>query len=174
MKNAVHCICIVFLWSLVLSCSPERQSDADAESSLQSMDCPLEARLTDDDRTVLQQNVEDLVRFALAGDWEAYASLHTDDVTMMPANDDLFTGRETLVEAYAGLTLSEFSAKLDYVDGCGDIAYGRGQASYTLSVADNPESVSESLKWVVIWRKQGDGRWLIELDIDNANAAPGM
>jgi ketosteroid isomerase-like protein len=138
------------------------------------MDCPLEARLTDDDRTVLQQNVEDMVRFALAGDWEAYASLHTDDVTMMPANADLFTGRETLVEAYAGLTFSEFSANLVYADGCGDVAYGRGQTSYALSVADIPESVSASVKWVLIWRKQDDGRWLIELDIDNADSAPDM
>ncbi len=174
MKNAANCICIIFVWSLVLSCSPERQSDADAESSLQSMDCPSDARLTDDDRTALQQNVEDMVRFALAGDWEAYASFYTDDVTMMPSNADLYTGRETLVEAYAGLTFSEFSSKLDYADGCGDVAYGRGQASYTLSVADNPESVSASAKWVVIWRKQGDGRWLIELDIHNADAAPDM
>jgi ketosteroid isomerase-like protein len=101
-------------------------------------------------------------------------SIHTDDVTMMPANADLFTGRETLVEAYAGLTFSEFSAKLVYADGCGDVAYGRGQTSYALSVADIPESVSASVKWVLIWRKQDDGRWLIELDIDNADSAPDM
>ena len=174
MKNAVNCTCIVFVWSLALGCSPERQSDADAVSSLQSMDCPSDARLSDDDRTALQQSVADMVRFSLAGDWEALASYYTDDVTMMPPNADLDIGREALVAGYTGVTISEFSAKLVYADGCGDVAYGRGQTSFTFSVADNPESVSESVKWVVIWRKQVDGRWLIELDIHNANAAPDM
>ncbi len=174
MKNAVNCICIVFVWSFVLSCSPERQSDADAESSLQSMDCPSDARLTDDDRTALQQSVADGVRFALAGDWEAYASLFTDDVTMMPPNNDLYTGRETLVVVYAGVTIFELSSKLVDADGCGDVAYGRGQTSATLSVADYPEPVSLSAKWVGIWRKQGDGRWLVEYNIWNADAAPDL
>jgi len=150
MKNAVNCICIVFAWSLVPGCSAERQSDANAELSLQSMDCPSDARLTDDDRIALQQSVADMIRYVLAGDWEAYASLHTDDVTMMPPNADLYTGREALVAAYAGVAIPGFSAKLVYADGCGDVAYGRGQYSWTSSMTDNPESVSESGKWVVI------------------------
>ena len=134
------------------------------------MDCPSDARLSDDDRSALQQSVADMVRFTLAGDWEAVASYYSDDVTMMPPNADLSTGREALVAGYTGVTISEFSSKLVAVDGCGDVAYGRGQYSWTSSVADNPESVSESGKWVAIWRKQDDGRWLIELDINNADA----
>jgi len=50
----------------------------------------------------------------------------------------------------------------------GDFAYQRG--TYVLSAQDDRGKVTQSTgKFVVVWKKQSDGRWKAIIDIDNAD-----
>lgn len=57
------------------------------------------------------------------------------------------------------------------VDGRGDLAYVRGRYSMVMALPSQPE-LSESGKYIEIWRKQPDGSWKLFRDIFNADAPP--
>lgn len=50
----------------------------------------------------------------------------------------------------------------------GDLAYQRG--NYSMNIADAQGKMTRTTgKFIVIWKKQGDGRWKAIVDIDNAD-----
>ncbi len=77
--------------------------------------------------------------------------------------------RRLWVEDFAtpGFSSDESTAKIE-VAGSGDLAYQRG--AYTLGAEDGQGKPTKSTgKFVVIWKKQSDGKWKAIVDIDNAD-----
>jgi uncharacterized protein (TIGR02246 family) len=56
-----------------------------------------------------------------------------------------------------------------------DIAYEMGSYSFTLKAPDKPETV-EAGRYLTIWQRQPDGKWLIKTDagLTNRNCLPVM
>lgn len=131
------------------------------------------SRLTTDDESVIRQTIADNVKLALAGDWESFSNLYTPDTVLMPPNSPFTVGRGSIPQMFAAVKITEFSSRLLHVDGSGDVAYGWGEHSWTMRVEGASDPIADKGKWLGIWRKQHDGRWLIAVDMWNSNATPG-
>jgi ketosteroid isomerase-like protein len=77
--------------------------------------------------------------------------------------------RKLWVEDYAspGFASEETTTRIE-VARSGDLAYQRG--TFVLSAEDGQGKPTKSTgKFVVIWKKQSDGKWKASIDIDNAD-----
>jgi len=110
---------------------------------------------------------------ANARDAGKVASFYTDDVTLMPPNAPIVTGREN-VKAFlaAMLTPADFSlsavpTKVE-VARSGDIGYLMGTYHVMFTAADG-KMVMDDGKYATVWKKQADGSWKLAVDMFNSN-----
>jgi uncharacterized protein (TIGR02246 family) len=109
-----------------------------------------------------------------SSDAAAVAAYYADDAIAMLPNQAAIKGRQAIqamLEAY----FKENAAKIAHTpletQVAGDWAYERGN----LTVNVTPKSgkpMEESIKYLVIMKRQPDGSWKLHLDIDNSNNPP--
>lgn len=108
---------------------------------------------------------------ASSKDVEKAVSFYSDDATYNPPGAPLAAGKDAIrkvwtnVLAMPGVNLRWATSKVE-VARSGDLAYDTG--AYTLTKNDasgNP--VTTKGKYVVVWKKQADGKWKVIEDIDN-------
>ncbi len=159
MKKLLMIIPLVFLLCFTFSC--QQGEEVAEESGVKA--------LTDEDVAAMKKVIADQTPLVLAGDWDGYGQLFTEDVMIMPPNAPIMKAREVWGQMFGGATFTEFNANLIEVDGYGDIAYGRGTVSLTFQFEGTEEPISDTAKWICIFRKQPDGKWLIAVDIWNSD-----
>jgi uncharacterized protein (TIGR02246 family) len=126
--------------------------------------------LSEEDVAAIEASADIFVEAALAGDWEALAALYAEDVVLMPPNGPVVEGRvaiQDFLESFPFIT--QFAVTIVQIDGRGDLAFVRGTNSMTLIVEGTSEPIHITGKYVEIWRKQPDGKWLIAVDIWNSD-----
>ena len=138
-------------------------------------DAKNEHRDTADDYDLLRTSIEaqnaEYVASFNSQDPAGVALLHTENAVVMPPNHPAVKGREDIqkfIEAdiQAGLRdLSLTTLTLDAADG---VASEMGQYSLNIEI-DGSESKPDSGKYVVVWKRQPSGVWLIDIDIWNSN-----
>jgi uncharacterized protein (TIGR02246 family) len=104
-------------------------------------------------------------------DLEKAVSFYAEDATYNPPGAPLASGKDpirktwTNIVAIPGVNLRWESSKVE-VARSGDLAYDTG--AYTLTKNDaNGNPVTTKGKYVVVWKKQADGKWKVIQDIDN-------
>jgi uncharacterized protein (TIGR02246 family) len=104
-------------------------------------------------------------------DLEKAVSFYADDATYNPPGAPLAAGKDAIrkvwtnVMAIPGGNLRWASSKVE-VARSGDLAYDTG--AYTLTKNDKDgKPVTTKGKYVVVWKKQADGKWKVIEDIDN-------
>ena len=106
-------------------------------------------------------------------DLEKSSSVYTDDAVVMSPKAPAIHGKDAirkgLVQMFAlpgpGLSFQTVSVE---VARSGDIAYETG--SYDFVTTDKKGKANdEHGKYVVVWKKQGDGTWKAAVDIDNTD-----
>ncbi len=137
-----------------------------------NIDNDLSSTLTSEDTAALHKSIADNVKFATEGDWNSFSKLFSDDVLAMPPGSPPVVGREGLLDMFAGVRILEFESELLQVTGYENIAYGNGEHSWTMLSEGADEPVSESGKWMAIWKKQSNGQWLIAVDMWNSSETP--
>jgi uncharacterized protein (TIGR02246 family) len=122
--------------------------------------------LSEEDVAAIEASAAVFVEAVVAGDWSAVAALYTEDAVLMPSNGPVVEGRMA-VQAWLELfpSLTQFEATIVQIDGRGNLAFVRGTISMTLIVEGTLEPIHDTVKYVEIWRKQPDGKWLIAVDI---------
>ena len=102
-------------------------------------------------------------------DYAGLAALYTDNAKLLPPDAPLVSGRKAIEEfwraAAASLGLISVALKTQDLEVSGDIACETGEADLTLS------SGPAKVKYLVVWRRGGDGHWLLHRDIWNAMPA---
>ena len=108
---------------------------------------------------------------ASSRDLEKAVSFYADDATYNPPGAPLAAGKDAIRKVWAsvvaipGGNLRWETAKVE-VARSGDLAYDTG--AYTLTKNDaNGKPVTSKGKYVVVWKKQTDGKWKVIEDIDN-------
>jgi uncharacterized protein (TIGR02246 family) len=100
------------------------------------------------------------------------SGFYAESAVLMPPNHPMVEGRDAirtflqgLIDAgFAGITLETTT-----IDAAGDLAYGRGR--YTLRMSPPGQGTMEDVgKYVVVYRRQGDGAWRAIADIFNSDA----
>ncbi len=126
--------------------------------------------LSEEDVAAIKASTDIFVEALLAGDWAAFAALYTEDAVVMPPNVPVVEGRvaiQAFLEPLSRFTQLELT--IVQIDGRGDLAFVRGTNSMTLIVEGTSEPIHFTGKYVEIWRKQPDGKWLIAVDIWNSD-----
>lgn len=107
-------------------------------------------------------------------DWDAAGiAVHfTDDAQLMAPGKPALTGKEAVRQYYQSV-FDEYHTQLEShyeeVEVSGDLAYGRGFASVTLTPKNGGEPVVSTSKYLNILKKQPDGDWKTTHDIWNGN-----
>jgi len=154
-KKLLMIIPLVFLLCVTFGCQQGEEVAEEVEP----------VRFADEDVAAMKKMLVEEETLLLAGDWEGFSQLYTEDVVLMPPNAPTVRGREALLQMFAGFTITEFSSSIVEVDGYGDIAFGRGIFSWTFNVEGSKEPISDSGKWAGVWKKQPDGKRLVPVNI---------
>ncbi len=108
------------------------------------------------------------------GDTSAVAALYTEDATILPPNAQPVhgrTGAKALFDAMiAQMGLPKLTLATQQVTELGDTAYEVG--SYTMKLQPPTGAMTDSGKYVVIWKRQRSGDWKLHVDIWNSNTPP--
>ncbi|MGH7467311.1 MAG: YybH family protein [Longimicrobiales bacterium] len=123
------------------------------------------------DSAAIEKAVQAMTEASGRGDWESWASWFTDDAIVMVPNRPAIAGRSNIrafVQDWppikgSGVELLELEIRAD-------LAYVRGRYRMRMAMPDG-RMVDDSGKTVEIWRKQGDGRWLVARDISSSDVA---
>jgi len=113
-------------------------------------------------------------RFAAAynsGDAAAAAACYADDAVVMLPNQPAIEGSQS-IRAWLEASFKEGAAKIVHtpleIQVAGDWAYERGNAVVTITPKSG-KPTEESIKYLVISKRQPDGSWKVYRDIDNSN-----
>jgi len=127
---------------------------------------------TEADRAELAATTNEALDIAnTSKDWNRYVEVYyAPDAVVMPSNMEVVRGRDAIAAFLGGFpSFTEFRSSHVEVDGVGDIAYVWGTFSMNVLVAETHESIPDRGKFIEIWRRQPDGRWLITHDIFNSD-----
>jgi uncharacterized protein (TIGR02246 family) len=106
------------------------------------------------------------------GDTSKVASLYTEDAVVLPPNAETVRGRDGAKALFDGMIqqmgLPTLTLTTAAVTELGDTAYEVG--AYTMKLQPpGADVVNDSGKYVVIWKRQGDGAWKLAVDIWNTD-----
>lgn len=101
-------------------------------------------------------------------DAAALAEVFNEDGALLGANGKVTRGREriesAMAEIMAGMGPTETTIESDNLWLVEDTAYESGSYSYTFTPKDKTTQTSAG-RYVVLWRRDRDGRWKIQFDI---------
>src|SRR5262245_56354639 len=96
------------------------------------------------------------------------------DAVLMPPNHPAVTGRAAIQGFLQGLIdggLTSITLETAVTASGGDLAYGRGHYTLSMSPAGAAVPVKDVGKYVVVYRRQADGGWRAVADIFNSDQA---
>ena len=123
------------------------------------------------DEQAIRGQVNRWLQLVKAKDAAAIAALYAEDGAVMPPNAPIGKGRTAIQQTWAsmmqtpGFTLT-FAPEQIVVSASGDMALDRG--TYSLTIAPNGTTQTDTGKYVVVWRKVG-GEWKAAADIFNSD-----
>lgn len=114
----------------------------------------------------------DVLAAMRAGDWTAYGKLVTDNVTWMAPNEKSHRGRaafEAFVARFA--SVGELAESNREIRGSGNLAYRTIDYVMRGRLVGAKEDLVYPGKLITVYRRQPDGRWLVETEMWNSNPA---
>ena len=96
--------------------------------------------------------------------WAAWVDVCTEDVVLLPVNEDTVEGRDNVVAWLESLPhVAAVRATVDDIGGTDDVAFTRGTAPATLDLDGTVTEVC--FNWLKVFRRQDDGTWKIVTDL---------
>ena len=124
-------------------------------------------------RTDIESANREIGKAFSSGDIAALAAFYTEDAVVLPPNSQMIRGRKAIEEFWKGAVgMGVRSIQLNTIDvqSSGDLAYEIGNA--TMQIQPQGGSASrETVKYVVVWKRQPDNSWKLAADIWNSSSA---
>ena len=115
----------------------------------------------------MSQSFEDAMR---KGDIAAVQAMYAEDGVILPPNHARVQGREGIAAYFKEMTDAGLSLKLTPMDSWMDGALAVRSGSYI--VLDKEQKEIDHGKWMEVWRKGADGKWLLVRDMWNSDDPP--
>ena len=123
------------------------------------------------DEQAIRGHVDRWQKLVKAKDAAAIAALYAEDGAVMPPNAPIGKGRASIQQTWASMMRTPgfdltITPEQILVSSSGDMALDRG--TYSLKVAPEGTTQTDTGKYVVVWRKIG-GEWKAAADIFNSD-----
>src|SRR4051812_47591367 len=126
--------------------------------------------------TNLRSLDEALVRHARNKDVTALIpAYYAPEAKLLPPNAPLVDGIEAIRSFWQGLIdagLTDLTLETTTIDSSGDLAYGVGRYTFTIP-SSSGDRTSDQGKYLVVFRRQGDGSWRAVADMFSSDQAAG-
>lgn len=109
------------------------------------------------------------------GDVAAVAAMYSDDAMVFPPDSDMVQGRSAIEAVWKGARdsgMKDVAFIVLDVHSNRDLAVEVGKADYKIQTANQAEASPQTVKYVVVWKRQKDGAWKLFRDIWNSMPAP--
>ena len=131
---------------------------------------PAPPSLADADRANIRAASDSFDAYFRANSDSAITALYTEHAIIMPPNQGTIEGRAGIRAFFVGYPgIADFKTTPAEIEGRGDLAYVRGNYSFSMPAAGGQPAMSDHGKYVEIRRRQSDGRWLMSVDIFNSD-----
>jgi len=130
------------------------------------------APLTDADRGAAMHSDSAYSTAIAAGDMAAMTARYAPDAMLMPPGMPTFQGAQQIHQFYQGMMGAKVSLQLTQqtADGAGDFMYTTGKYHYQQLPAET--GPSEDGKYLEVWRRGPDGKWMLAAQSWSANTPP--
>ncbi len=123
------------------------------------------------DEQAIRGHVDRWLQLVKAKDAAGIAALYTEDGAVMPPNAPIGKGRAAIQQTWASMMRTPgfdltIAPEQIVVSSSGDMALDRG--TYSLTIAPDGTTQTDSGKYVVVWRKIGS-EWKAAADIFNSD-----
>jgi uncharacterized protein (TIGR02246 family) len=122
-------------------------------------------------QATIQDTNREFMEAVKRGDPASLAALYTEDAKVLVPNVEAISGRQGIQALFKSLMemgVREVTLETVDVEYLGDVAYEVG--AYTLKIEpEGGQAATDKGKYVVIWKRQADGRWKLHVDIWNTN-----
>jgi len=154
MKKLIGALFVVSTSLGLFSCTkPEPFDVVDAKKSI-------EAEISKYSKAIQEGNVAGVV------------AAYTDDAVMLPPGGDMIKGKKAIEELYTKFLqtgMKEVALTTVEVGGSGDTAYEIGKTKVRIQ-PEGQQVMTDSTKYLVVWKRQADGTWKVHVDIWNFSA----
>lgn len=159
---------------LPIACQPGGTTDGPPSSAEDGSAAPADAasvaELSDADRRAIESVDAAAARAGVAGDFDAFAALYTEDAVLLPPNAPAVRGRAAIRDFWASVpTITAFDIDVEEIVGRGDLAYVQGTYVLELTPPGAAEPIRDEGKFIEIRRRQPDGSWPLARDIYNSD-----
>ena len=125
-------------------------------------------------RGAIEKRSQDFVAAFNRGDMDAIAGMYTEQAMAFPPDAPVVTGRAALRRLWQSSReggVDRVALRTESVEGSGELAVETGTGQLHVRAADGTLT-KQHLKFVVVWRQEGDGVWRLHRDIWNSLPAP--
>lgn len=121
----------------------------------------------------IEASLADYGKLLIEGEYEKWGELHSKDVIKMPPNVPPTRTREDMVARSSKdkgvVQIVSFDVDIQETKVYGDIAHAWGLYKVEVQVLNNGPLIKVDGKFLTIYRKEKDGRWVITHDCFNSN-----
>ena len=119
------------------------------------------ARLSEQDAAAIRALTDAHLQAVLNHDPEAFLVTCTDAIHIFPPDQQGVSGRDACLDYMKAFpTPTTFTAEVQDVEGQGDMAYSRGDATATFD-----DGNQTTFTFLAVHRRQGDGSWKMARDM---------
>jgi len=123
----------------------------------------------------IRQEIEERNREFVAafnrGDAAGVAANYTEDALVLPPGAPMVRGRQAIEQFWQsimGMGVCEVDLRTQEVEASGDLAYEIGAATLKIQSESGPPT-TDTVKYVVVWKRRASGPWQLAADIWNSN-----
>jgi ketosteroid isomerase-like protein len=131
------------------------------------------AGLSETDKAAIMAQRAAFVQALNAGDAAKAVEIFAPDAVVLMGNAPAIHGMAAITAFYAGLPpLGDFKVYGEEFESGGDLVVIRGAESATHMPPGATVAITDTGKYVEVWKKQADGTWKLLWDIGNSDRAP--
>jgi uncharacterized protein (TIGR02246 family) len=107
------------------------------------------------------------------GDAGGVAAAYTEDARILPPGAPAMSGRQAIEQFWQSVMamgVREVDLRTEHAEAVGDLAYEVGSATLTIQ-PEGGTATTDTVKYVVVWKRQAGGPWQLAVDIWNGNTS---
>jgi uncharacterized protein (TIGR02246 family) len=122
-------------------------------------------------RQEIEQRNQEFVAAFNRGDAAGVAAGYAEDAKVLPPGGAMVSGRQAIQQFWQGVMgmgVREVDLQTQEAQANGDLAYEIGSATLKIQ-PEGGSATTDTVKYVVVWKRQPGGTWQLAVDIWNNN-----